>query len=373
MKCAIMRGRLDIVQLLIANNASVNKQDLDGDTALHIAAINIHLEVIRYLIYDTDCDVTIQNKNGKTACMILYAKLLENLAHEIEPSIDEINCFEELLLLTYNLFDINNPNENESSDLKKMIDLGYLYEQPNSDLYARILRSFYMPTAKQYFFQKILDTNVYSRHCLTVALLAKADADFEHLFEFWSKFLLELFTLFLANQSFFQEYIAEIMSGGWICPLRSQVSHLCGFLSTFQMRIDTQKLFTFLKTMILYEIDFDILVRTCELLLSPTMIVTAFAPLAKFVMPYYPIVLRNPLGCNYNFNESDNPLHDVDRQHGDDGPYEVLSLKNLSRMSLRLHYFRTCSHHTALQALYTMPIPDTLRNFLCYNVYNLKF
>lgn len=374
LKCAINGNRLDIIKLAIANGAPVNNQDLDGDTALHIAAIQVQLDVIRYLIYEAHCDPTICNEKGNAACFLLFAKLLQKLMLNSSLSTEEIDCFEELAQFTYNLHDINNPNESEV-ELNQMIDLGYRHNYPRSSLYTGILKLFHVPSSKKYFFQKILQSNVSSCHCLIVALIE--DTNIDHFdqtymkYEIWPDFLLELFKLFLSDESFFNEYMSEIMSSGWSCSQGNQVINFCEFITQGENSLQPQKLFSFLKVLILYEINFNTFMRGCEVLM-PNLTLTVFVPLAKYVIPSFPLGL-DFLVRNYNFNESGDVLHDSKRAKDFKIGYEVVSLKNICRMSIRHYYFRTYSHYTALKALYSSHIPIRLRNFLCYNDLNLEF
>lgn len=353
LQVAIIRKRLDIVKFLIDNGISVNKQDLDGDTALHIAAIDLQLDVISYLLYEAHCDATICNESEKTACILLFAQLFENLNRYSSLSTAEIDCFEELARFTYNLYDVNNPNESEL-EINQMIDFGYRYSQPRNCLYTKILKFFYVPPSKQYFFQKILQSNVPSYHCLIVALLEHTNTDNDQTLEMWSKFLLELFTLFLSDESFFNEYISEIMSCGRKYSERSQAPNFCEFITQNQDSFEPQQLFRFLKALILYEIDFDVLMRCCAMILMPNVMLTVFAPLAKFVIP-------------------DEVSDDLNRSIDIKIRNEVVSLTKLCRKSIRTYYFKNYSHYTAIKALYSLNIPLKIRNFLCYNICNFKF
>lgn len=374
LQCAIIQKRLDIVKLLVDHGALANKQDLDGDTSLHIAANEFQLDVIRYLIYETDCDPSVCNEKEKTACFLLFAKLLQKLIQNPPLRVEEVDCFEELAQFTYNLHDLHNPNENEA-ELNHMIHICYHFNQPHSCLYMSIIKLFDVPSSKKYFFQKILDANIISCHCLIIALVEKDNTDEIHKsFEMWSNFLCELFTLFLSDESFFTEYISEIMSNGFKYAERSQVLNFCGFIAKNRDSTLPQRLFSFLKVLILYEIDFDVFTRCCEQYLLPAVMLNVFTPLVKFVIPSYPLQESFKwLSFNYNFNESENFFDDLKRSLDLDNRYEVVSLKNLCRMSIRNHYFKTYSHYNAIKALYTSNIPIQVRNFLCYNFCNFEF
>jgi len=56
---AVSHGRLDTVRLLLEAGADINIQDEDGSTALMCAAEHGHLEIVKLLLAQPDCDVTI--------------------------------------------------------------------------------------------------------------------------------------------------------------------------------------------------------------------------------------------------------------------------------------------------------------------------
>jgi len=58
-------GHYQIVELLVTENADVNKHDIEGLTALHRAAMKGHIEVVRYLC-ENGKGVNTADDNGKT-------------------------------------------------------------------------------------------------------------------------------------------------------------------------------------------------------------------------------------------------------------------------------------------------------------------
>lgn len=375
LQCAIVQKRLDIVKLLVGKGAPVNKQDLDGDTALHIAANESQLDIIRYLLYATDCDPTIRNEKERTACFLLFLKLLPKLMRDPQLMVEEMNCFMDLVEFTFNL-DYPHTTNGDEDELNHMIYIGYHFNEPRNCLYMGIMKLLQVPPSKQYFFRKILASNVPSCHCLIIALLEN-NPDLRQSVDLgtcWPNFFCELFSLFVADESFFNEYIPEIMSGGWKYSELIQATKFCEFITENRDSVQPQKLFSFLKVLILYEIDFDVFMRCCEELLLPVIMLNVFAPLVKFVIPSFPLKENcNYLSYNYNFNESNDLMNDLRRSLDLKQVKEVVSLKNLSRMSVRKYYFETCSHYVATKALYNLNIPIKVRNFLCYNSCNFEF
>lgn len=58
---AVSHGRLDMVQLLLQSGADMNIQDEDGSTALMCAAEHHHIEIVKLLLAQSDCDLSIRD------------------------------------------------------------------------------------------------------------------------------------------------------------------------------------------------------------------------------------------------------------------------------------------------------------------------
>lgn len=58
---------LELVKLFCVSPSIINSQDLDGNTALHIAASNSKYDICKYLIQDKKCDISIRNKKKELA------------------------------------------------------------------------------------------------------------------------------------------------------------------------------------------------------------------------------------------------------------------------------------------------------------------
>lgn len=56
---AVSHGRLDMVMMLIEAGADINIQDEDGSTALMCAVEHGHMDIVKYLLRQPDCDVNI--------------------------------------------------------------------------------------------------------------------------------------------------------------------------------------------------------------------------------------------------------------------------------------------------------------------------
>jgi ankyrin repeat protein len=59
---AVSHGNLDMVQMLIEAGADINIQDDDGSTSLMCAAEHGHIDIVKYLLAQPDCDSTKQDQ-----------------------------------------------------------------------------------------------------------------------------------------------------------------------------------------------------------------------------------------------------------------------------------------------------------------------
>jgi ankyrin repeat protein len=59
---AVKHDKIDLVELLLNNGASVNLQDSDGSTALIYAVEYGSLNIVKILLARSECDVNIANK-----------------------------------------------------------------------------------------------------------------------------------------------------------------------------------------------------------------------------------------------------------------------------------------------------------------------
>jgi uncharacterized protein len=75
---ASLKGHIEIVRLLLENNADVDiKTDL-GATALMIAAANGHTEIVRLLL-EKGANASLRNSNGKTAADVAANEEIRSL------------------------------------------------------------------------------------------------------------------------------------------------------------------------------------------------------------------------------------------------------------------------------------------------------
>jgi ankyrin repeat protein len=56
---AVKHGKVDLVELLLGNGASVNLQDSEGSTALMCAVEHGSLNIVKLLLIRPECDVDI--------------------------------------------------------------------------------------------------------------------------------------------------------------------------------------------------------------------------------------------------------------------------------------------------------------------------
>jgi len=56
---AVSHGKIDLAQMLINAGADVNIQDEDGSTALMCASEHGHIDIVKLLLAQPTCDVTL--------------------------------------------------------------------------------------------------------------------------------------------------------------------------------------------------------------------------------------------------------------------------------------------------------------------------
>lgn len=355
----------------------------NDESLLHEAAKSRQVPKIRKLLYDIKCDPNTLNTYGRTPAFMYFINLLtkaETSGSDDCLSPDEIGCFVELLWYTY---DTRISRANERCEIFDMIDYCFQFsDAPIRKLYMEIVNVFITPSHhRRYFVDKILEANLPSDYCLIASMFDMNEllktSKFVNL---RSYFICELFALFMADKSFFEEYISEVMSTGWTLNIQDQFG---AFLKQLEKRSSVVTLFNFMEYLIVYEIDFGKFVKFCILHLSADarkdIVNNVFVPLSNFINA--PIDLARMLRqvkakklTYYNFNETENVFDDFKTFAECKCKFtQVVSLKNLSRMSVRKFFFQNHTHFKALSLLYSLEIPIKLRNFLCYNYSNLKF
>lgn len=96
---AILENKLNIVSLMINHNVNINyKSSADGKTALISASDLGYIDIVKLLI-ENDADINIQDKAGNNALLVAYLN-------------KKINVVEYLLPLMFNISGKNNFNAN---------------------------------------------------------------------------------------------------------------------------------------------------------------------------------------------------------------------------------------------------------------------
>lgn len=364
-----------------------------NETALYKAVRDCRIETIRELLYENKCDPHIVDMNGRTAAFMFFLNLL--VKGNINGSdacltTNEIACFTDLLWFTY---DTQVAMVNERMEVFDMMDYCFQFVDAHiyGKLYMEIVNVFITPFHhRRYFVENIRRENLHSDHCLIASLFPMnellVDINFISL---RSNFLSEALTLFIANESFFGEYISEVMSTGWTLKMEDQSEAFCRTIYAINPTIPM--LFNFMKYVIQYEIGFSDLLFFCSFddldqIMCADIISNVFVPLSNF--RNVSIDLARLLGqgkpnklAYYNFDETGYLPDDfnvfVDKIQNKKVKNcnfnQVVSLQNLARMTIRKYYFKKYSHYKALSLLYSLNVPIIIRKFLCYNKCNLKF
>lgn len=386
---ALMCHHFDVIKLLIDCRGFV---EYSKSVFWHIAAMYQRVDCMRYLLCKAGYDPKVRDSLGWQACFIFFQNMLSDT---VEPLNEEIAFGVELLLLTVDspadsielyfvlldCFRLRHTEFNNDNRVYRvfmeMVKL-LLPQHPRKNLVAKILRV-KLPSCY------VLVTLIMFPHILIVkskSMLASSVVTryLEFLDDLKSYFLHEMFSLYSADKEVFRECIEEVMKLGWSFDKLELVTFLCLGLPR---ATSPQILFDFTKSLVLHKFNF-----LPKLIASPNMIrsrmkfmdnylMNVFVPLSNFVNAPIDLMMMlrcKKVFCHYNFSESDNCINDFEKLLSrKSDQFEVVSLKHLSRMSVRKQIFGALPLHEALSTMYSLNIPVDLRQFLCYNRLNLKF
>lgn len=398
---AFMCHHLSVVKLFINCNAF---QMYNSNLFWHTAATFQRVDCMRYLLSRPEFDPQSRNHAGWQPCFILIQRFLsdserpkredidfsvELLSRTVDSPADTMEVYF-LLLDCFRYKDFNQDGRVQYI-FEELVKYLLPYHPEREEIVLKILHTTMLPTFYSLItlvlFERIRDK--FENCAVTQAVM---ETYVEHLEDMKSFFLQEVFTLFSENESLYDEYIAEIVKMGWTFDKLELSSLLRIALS---QPTNNQHLFTFLKSLILNKFNF-ITSRPLpppppELvpLLAPSILQNRLKMMNDFLLNVYvplsncvnaPIELMSILrwvkvDCHFNFNETDNCFNDYIRLIAvrRSPQSEVVSLRNLSRMSVRKYMFENFSHFEALVTMYSLHIPLELRQFLCYNHLDLKF
>lgn len=353
----------------------------------HCAAINRRVDCMRYLLYTINQDPQIRNPMGWQACFVFFQNYLRDAAVLIRK---ETEFGVELLSVT-----CKSPAKTVEVFFL-LIDCfrykDYRNDSRAYDLFTKIVNLLLPNHPRQHLVKKLLQAKLPSEYCLITLTLfegieenipnCKLDKmEKQRYLSYWQYlkfyFLQDLFALYLADESFCSEYIAEVKGMGWTFNEFELIAKLCAALTK---ETSMQTLFNFTKMLILHDFSFVYSIQPSTSLMSALVadhLLNVFVPLSNFI--HAPIELTWIFGsvkhvCHYRFNETENCIKDYGKLlEGNCRNREVVSLKNLSRMSLRQYVFQRYTHFEALSILYLLDMPLQLRQYLCYNYSNLKF
>ncbi|XP_055296767.1 ankyrin repeat domain-containing protein 29-like [Sitodiplosis mosellana] len=86
----IQIGRAKVVDELMKHSSDVNLQNMNGDTALHIAAQKGHSSIVTALLKN-DANVNLKNKDGKTPIFIAVEKYRDDIFEDLLKHNADVN------------------------------------------------------------------------------------------------------------------------------------------------------------------------------------------------------------------------------------------------------------------------------------------
>lgn len=368
-RTALAYHHLDVVKLLIDFGSSVNHKSKQVSSELHTAASVRRIDCLRYLLYETDCDPSMPDGHGWLAC----CKFVKSIILHRTPTKEEIDFAVEFMLISY-----DTPSEMAQAYFL-LLDC-FLYRENYGHLvFLEILDKLILPIhPRRNLIFKILRAKLPSDFCLITLTLfetikknidkcklmpAVTEIYFEHLEVLKSNFLQELFQLHLANETTFNEYIAEAVKNQWKFD---ELALMTKFCFTLTKETSPQSVFDFMKSLLLHNFNFITSLKPLSTLpwdLSNPLL-NIFVPLSNVAIP--PIEIVRTIGSEKWIRR----IYLNDRRPVRN---EMVSLKNLARQSLRKYIFASYPHYDALKMLYSFTIPVEVRRFLCYNYLDLKF
>lgn len=383
LRTALSYHHLDVVKLLIDFGSSVNHKNKHGSSELHIAAFLRRVDCIRYLLYETYCDPSIPDAHGWLA----VCKFIKSLVLNRIPSVEEIKFCVEFSWLSFE-------NPAGTVDVYFLLLDCFTYRENHGHMvFMEIVTKLLLPKhPKKHLVDRILQAELPSDYCLiTMALFeviknridqcelipAVTKLYMQYFEDMKSHFLLELYTLQTVDEPLFNDYIAEAVRNGWKFNEMRLMSKFC---STLTKEASSQSVFDFMKTLIRHGFVFmDSFEAGLSLLPSylSDHFLNVFAPLARNVNA--PIEIVRVFGSqkchiHFEYTEADNAVNVYKKLlERKCGRHEVVPLRNLSRTIVRKYVFHNHTHYEALKLLYTVNIPQELRQFLCYNYLDLKF
>ena len=395
LQCALRNQHILVVKKLTEYGSDVNHINGFNASVLQVAAETLRVDCIKYLMINKACNAIAVNSFGEQACHS-YVKIL---LHKPNPSSEQIEFVNEMLQLTS----------------KSQLDITQTYLLLIDCFVAKILRNYahantlfvkilnlLMPDhPAKCFVKKILCTNLTNKYTLIImelmpymnlenVILSEGMVNaYRNTMEVISNNLLKfLFELHEIEELMFKEIITEVRYRKWAVDPFEMVSHFCSYLDENGTKTK-QQVFRFLKVLVEQNVHFfDAMSPSTETI--PThmrkFIFGFCVPLSNFVYPTLELArlfgARTIENRHLNFNETMNCIEDYEKLIERDSRNEnvvslevvkVVSLKNLSRMSLRKYAFSKYSHIEALNFLYGgVDVPVNVKDFLCYNFNGLR-
>lgn len=387
---SLMCHHFDVIKLLIGCESFLN---FSKHILWHTAALYQRVDCMRYLLCRPEYNPKARDVLGLPPYFIYFQRIVRDT---VVPMKEDIEFLFELMFITIE-------SREDSVELYFMLIDCFRFRgtrqiSQSHDIFTELVKLLLSnDDPKKQLVDKILCTELPSDYCLVLLILFDGIMKYiekckfgltikesylrylEHAKDF---FFQELFTLYKTHESLFVEYITKVVEMKWTFNRLELCSLLPIFSSCLNSRSDKQKFFDFTKSLIFNQFGF---ILTAVPLLVPNWSVDIFYDfLLNIFMPLWkcvnaPIELMKLLrfeegDCYYNFNETGNCIDDYKRLlERNSNQYEVVSLKNLSRMALRKHLFDNFTHDQALSKMYSSNVPPIIKRFICYNHSNFQF
>lgn len=358
-----------VVEILVKLGAQVNHKNEDGETVLHTAALNMRWDILRYLLSKTICDPYAKCNKGWLPCYVFMYELI---------FIGLISEYQFKFGLNFISLSHKTPLEESANVCCLLLDCFDFKDGsfgPRAKvLFREIVKLVTVNHPKRRLVEKILELqpqNNYSliwllifKNCVLSSPYEKSDKlKYMLLIEKLKLcFLEELLPLFLKDETFANEYVAEFARIGWTFCNTGIIFRL--FRST-PLRPTDEIICKLEKMLLRHGFDFK---GSGELGTLSTYVTCEHIKIAPDNWAPSSVSKLNGFGCVNVVNESANwMLNHYRLSNEQDIMQEVSSLQHLSRMSLRRHAFQNYDSHGATTFLNSLNFPVHIKNFVSYN------
>lgn len=345
---AIESNRMDIIKLLVQHGALVNYIDLDGEHSLIYAVRQMNLEIIQYLLKETDCNQFLMNTINSDALEIAIATKAFNKYRDLKKCNE---CIDELLKYrcetTFNGEFLDRIfrtiklclSTDQRDDLRKFIEVFYLCEKNSKKfLVEKLFRLKNSDDLDWYRLIFIMHDSLFREHMTETINFFNS-----------SNFIFEiLYFIFETDTDFFYEIFREIVSK---IDIPDRITFANKFFNFLYKNMESghciKKMFRFVRTFAEFGLNTDALLRIYCLHKNISFKAAAHVQNTPTLIVLLPLVT----------------VTDIQESHIECG---VLSLVDLSRIRLRQILIEPGNQNKSLARVMSLPVSMHLKRLILF-------